>query len=518
MKVMTLTALYVVLLVLLGARAEAMPQSAPSNLTACNVWARTIDLCWQDNSSNEDGFRVAMCTTGPTGNYTNIGITGPNVETFRVLNLQPTTTYWFKVRAYRGSTYSPYAGPIEVVTRSELPNAPSALNACNVWSTMLDLCWQDNSNNEDEFRIAMCSTGPSGNYNHIGTTPPNTQSFRVQGLQPSTTYWFKVRAANAAGYSDYSNIVQIQTSPPPVPAAPSALTACNVWTRMLDLCWQDNSSNEDEFRVAMCTTGPTGNFQNIGATAANTQSFRVQDLQPDTTYWFKVRAGLNGNYSPYAGPIEVRTRSELPSAPSALNACNVWSTRLDLCWQDNSNNEDEFRIAMCSTGPDGNFDHVGSTAANAQSFRVESLQPDTTYWFKVRAANAAGYSDYTTVVQVRTQLPPVPAAPTGLNACNVWSTRLDLCWQDNSNDEDEFRVAMCTTGPDGNFDHVGSAAANAQSFRVQQLQPETTYWFKVRAANAVTRTTRTSSRCRRILRPCPRRRATCEAIPRTRSP
>ncbi len=158
----------------------------------------------------------------------------------------------------------------------------------------------------------------------------NSTGFRVENLNPGTRYLFKVRAANGEGYSEYSNTIDVTTRIEP-PAAPGNLRVANLWARTIDLNWDDLSSNETEFRIAISRDGGA-NWDNIGALAANSTSFRVENLNPGTRYLFKVRAANGEGYSEYSNTIDVTTRIEPPAAPGNLRVANLWARTIDLNW------------------------------------------------------------------------------------------------------------------------------------------------------------------------------------------
>jgi hypothetical protein len=90
----------------------------------------------------------------------------------------------------------------------------------------------------------------------------------------------------------------------------------------------------------------------------------------------------------------------LPAAPSALAAVARGSRRVRLSWQDNSKDETAFHVEM-RTGR-GAFAEVAVVGANAVAAVVRGLVPRTRYAFRVRAANAAGFSPYSNVAAVVT--------------------------------------------------------------------------------------------------------------------
>ncbi len=89
-----------------------------------------------------------------------------------------------------------------------------------------------------------------------------------------------------------------------------------------------------------------------------------------------------------------------PSAPSGLAAVADSSSVIDLFWNDNSDNEDEFRVEVSSGGA---FADIGSVSADSTGVRIVGLSPDTTYSFRIRAySNADGYSSYSNTATATT--------------------------------------------------------------------------------------------------------------------
>src|SRR3989442_5550014 len=50
------------------------------------------------------------------------------------------------------------------------------------------------------------ATGPSGTYAQIATTAPGVSTYADSGLTAGTTYCYRTRAFNSAGFSAYSNV------------------------------------------------------------------------------------------------------------------------------------------------------------------------------------------------------------------------------------------------------------------------------------------------------------------------
>ena len=181
----------------------------PYGLRVANVWARTIDLNWDDRSDNETGFEVVMSDDGSVTERT-VGTVAAGKTSFRVEGLKPGGTYLFVVRAVNAAGVSAWSNTVGATTPNVPPAAPMNLRAGNVWARAIDLNWDDRSDNETEYRVAISRDG-GATWDNIAVLGANTTSFRVEGLKANTRYLFRVRAANAEGFSDYSNTLDMKT-------------------------------------------------------------------------------------------------------------------------------------------------------------------------------------------------------------------------------------------------------------------------------------------------------------------
>jgi C1A family cysteine protease len=80
-------------------------------------------------------------------------------------------------------------------------------------------------------------------------------------------------------------------------------------------------------------------------------------------------------------------------------------------------------------------------------------------------------------------LPPAPAAPSGLAANPISSDQINLSWADGSNNEDGFKVERCTGAGCSNFVQIGTVGANVQTYSSTGLSADTTYSYRVRSFN-----------------------------------
>ncbi len=414
-------------------RSAGVPQpppqipSQPGALAASAASSTQINLTWTDNSGNELGFKVerSMSASGP---WTVVATTPANATAYSNTALVPATTHFYRVRATNGIGDSPCTSTASATTLDAVPAPPSGLSAAAVSSTQINLAWTDNCTRETGFKVER-ATSASGPWTLIATVGANATAYSNTGLTASTSYHYRVCAANAAGDSPHTNTANATTPAAGVPAAPSALVATAVSSSQIDLRWTDNSSDETGFKVerAEAANGPWGQ---VATTAANATSYSNLYLTASKTYYYRVRAaGASGNsgYSNMASAV-----TNVPNAPSVLSATAAAWNQINLGWRDNSSNETGFEVerAASSGGP---WTRVATAAANAVAHSDTGLSESTTYYYRVRATNASGSSLYSNTASAstpRSDSTP-PSVPQSL-AARAGCGRIDLSWTASS--------------------------------------------------------------------------------------
>jgi hypothetical protein len=462
--------------VLCATTLAAVPGS-PTDLTATAVSSSQINLKWTDNAGNETDFLIQRSADGNT--FTDLGTVPPNTTAYSHTGLSAGTRVYYRVWARRGAQVSRASTNVADATTPALPQPPAAptnLAATAVSSSQINLSWTDNSTNELGFEVERSTDGIS--FSKIATITANT--FPNTGLAAAARYYYRVRAVNNAGPSGYSNVASATTSAPPlqVPTAPSGLSAAAVSSSQINLTWADNSNNETGFEVERSTDGVS--FSKIADNQPNT--FSNTGLSASTKYYYRVRAVNQAGASGYTNVASATTSAppvQVPAAPSNLSATAVSSSRIDLSWTDNSDNETGFEVDRSTDGI--SFSKIADSQSNTLS--NTGLPASTKYYYRVRAVNQAGASGYSNVAGATTSPPPKnpPAAPSSLSAAAMNSDQIDLGWQRNSTNETGFEIEQ-STAAGGPFTKI-SETKNLK-VTVLGLVGQTTYYFRVRAFNA----------------------------------
>jgi hypothetical protein len=459
------------------ATTEDVAPEDPTELGAVATGSSTVELSWTDGSNNEARFEVER-KEGAGGDWSQIGTPDPEATAFGDAGLTPKTTYVYRVRACNEVGCSAYSNEAGATTDEVAPEAPSGLIASATGSTTASLTWTDGSNNETRFEIER-KMGAGGDWVLVGTSGPDAAAFGDTGLTPNTTYTYRVRACNEVGCSAYSNEASAVTNEV-APEAPTGLDAVATGSTTVGLTWTDASDNEALFRVER-RRGTIGAWSEIGAPGPNMTGIGDTGLSPNTIYRYRVRACNGVGCSPYSNEAQARTDEVPPEAPSGLGAVASGATTVDLSWTDESNNETRFELER-KEGAGGSWGQIGTPDANATTYGDTGLDPSTTYFYRVRACNAAGCSAYADETNATTSEAP-PEAPTGLTAGETGSTTVTLGWTDGADNENLFRIER-KKGAGGVFAEITTRPENSTSFGDSGLSPNTTYFYRVMACNA----------------------------------
>jgi Fibronectin type III domain./Clostridium neurotoxin, N-terminal receptor binding. len=191
----------------------------------------------------------------------------------------------------------------------------------------------------------------------------------------------------------------------------------------------------------------------------------------------------NGEYLNIEHYINSVINTPTPSfirPPSNLVLQAVSPSQVNISWNDNSDDEDYFLLERSTDG--SNFSDIAQVTGTTWTDSTV-LQPNQSYWYRVKAVNATDASVYSAVVSVKT--PPLPSAPApasapvpgnGFQYAETAGGSLTLKWTGSEN-TDSFFVYF------GKDSLVLQAVVTNPSYTVNGLVDSTTYQWRIDSKN-----------------------------------
>jgi subtilisin family serine protease len=183
------------------------PPAAPTNLVAVTTSSSTIHLTWNDNASNETGYKLER---SPDGSAWSPLITLPvNTNSRDDTGLQPNTPYYYRVKAVNGDRSSAYSNTASAVTQS---SGPSLCNGD--FEQGSGVCWTEYSTHgwsiiSTSFpgsvspRSGSWAAWLGGDYDDLSYVE---QQVAVTAGSPYLAYYHWIASSDACGF-DYGGVL-----------------------------------------------------------------------------------------------------------------------------------------------------------------------------------------------------------------------------------------------------------------------------------------------------------------------
>lgn len=373
------------------------PPTVPTSLSTISVSATEVDVSWVDNSTSEDGFSIEQSIDGGS-TFTPIDSVGPNITTYASQDLSAATNYVFRVQAFNAAGNSNYTNAAGVTTPTgTIPAAPSGLMAAAASGTQVDLTWLDNSADESGFAIEQSTDGT--NFTAITTTDPDATTFAVQGLNPSTPYYFRIRATGTGGSSVYTSIVSATTTNVPLAITGVPITGV-AGTSVGGVLAMFTDSRAGDTPSAFSATIDWG----VDPIAAGTVTAANGVFSVSGNYSYSV----GGNYSltititrndgETTNSVSYATITDPTPTTPANPVASASNDGISVSW-DGVSGATSYLILRSATGQTGSFLQIGATSDGVTMQYFDAIsQAHATYYYEVQSKNTAGTSAPSAVV------------------------------------------------------------------------------------------------------------------------
>ncbi|MDQ7051600.1 MAG: fibronectin type III domain-containing protein [candidate division KSB1 bacterium] len=225
-----------------------------------------------------------------------------------------------------------------------------------------------------------------------------TTDFVVQGLEPGTTYYFRVYVTDLTGLKSASNIVVGTTSTDDPPRAVTVFEPLLAGKNNVQLTWTQSVDNDfSSYRVFRATQpGVTQSSKLRSIILRQTQTaFTDSGFVAGETYYYRVFVFDINGFSTGSNEVSITIPQDTPPEPVVLaQPVVIDSTRLRLSWS--QNNDDDFAyyaLYRSTTSP------VDTTAAPAvilsgdrrrTEYTDVSLTPRQVYYYRVFVVDKSG--------------------------------------------------------------------------------------------------------------------------------
>lgn len=262
------------------------------------------------------------------------------------------------------------------------PALPTGLAANAPAFNIINLTWQDNSNNETGFEIYR-KAASDPDFQMIGRVASNSTTYSDSSVTGSTAYAFKIQAVNDNGASGFTPNVNITTpAAPPVPGVPVGLALEALSVKSVQISF--SGSGQTGFEIQR-SVGSDNQFKTFRTITTTDPSVTVIDtgLFAHTLVYYKVRAiGVSGN-SDFCDEVSVTTLNSNPVIfPLGTKFIYYEGTSV---------------IPVNAGDPDG--DQMTISVSNLPTFATfdSAGNGKSILTFNTQMANMGGYSIYFTV-------------------------------------------------------------------------------------------------------------------------
>jgi hypothetical protein len=355
-----------------GPALTPVPPLVPTNFAASNITSSTVHISWQDNATDEQGYKV-LRRTG-TGQFIQIAALGPNSTSYDDSGLSPGTAYDYHVQCYNLAGYSDFTGGT-VTTKT---TAPTGLTA-TAGAGKVTLAWVAPGagvpNSYSIYRYTATDIPSTPTYTGVTAT-----NFADTDVTPGIEYFYKIVAVNAGGESGKS------VGASAIPTAPLA-TVAGRYVFYNNSAYDGSDPTANAADDAAIATDKSALLPGQTATAANytTYSRGLNGIMIDLAGLQNAAALGAADFTFTAGATadpSTWTAAPAPTSVSVRSGAGAGgSDRITLLWADNAIQNEWLQVTVNPT--------VNTGLAAADTFYFGNLIGDANGNASVTVADIA---------------------------------------------------------------------------------------------------------------------------------
>uniref|UniRef100_A0A8C3T571 Sidekick cell adhesion molecule 2 n=1 Tax=Chelydra serpentina TaxID=8475 RepID=A0A8C3T571_CHESE len=420
---------------------------------------------------------------------------------------------------------APSAPPILERTLDDVPGPPVGILFPEVRTTSVRLIWQPPAAPNGiilAYQITHRLNTTSANAATVEVLNPSARQYTAAGLQPESTYLFRITAQTRKGWGEAAEALVVTTEKRAHPQPPSKPEAQqeHVKARSVLLCWEPGSDGLSPVRYYTVQTRelPAGEWTLHSASVShNATSFVVDRLKPFTSYKFRVKATNDIGDSEYSQESESLTTLQAApeEAPTILSVTPHTTTSVLIRWQPPT--EDKlngillgFRIryrelvydglrsftTRSVTSPGAKWTELtpgyavrNLTGAGLTHHELDNLSKHRRYEIRMSVYNAAGEGPSSPPQEVFVGEAVPTAPPQNVAVQTATATQLDVTWEPppleaQNGDIQGYKIYFWEAQRQNGTERVKTLFLPENGAKLKNLTGYTSYLITVSAFNA----------------------------------
>jgi len=402
------------------------------------------------------------------------------------ISLDYETEYYWYVRAENDAGMSEWSDAWSFTTEIDVPEVPlltSPEDGAMDQPVVLMLSWNSAERAETyHLQVSEEDDFSSLFYDNDEITETTEE---IDNLDHQKEYFWRVRASNTTGTSDWSAIWNFTTveEAPEAPVLVSPVSDAQNISVDTVFAWEE-ADRAKSYHIQISSDPDFSEIEFLQTDITSTE-MEVAGLSHDTNYFWRVAAENSGGQSDWSEVWNFTTVVATADAPllvSPGDGVENISTDTVLVWEP-SERAETYHLQV-SVEQDFTEIELDNNGIEDTEFAVSGLDHGKTYYWRVRAENAGGYSDwseewsFTTIVAI----PVIPVLVSPQDEAEQIAVDTILVW-DESNGAENYMIQVST---DSDFSEIvveGSEITDSM-FEVTGLESLTTYYWRVRAWNS----------------------------------
>ncbi len=365
---------------------------------------------------------------------------------------------------------------------TSLPSGPSASAATGAQAAQFTANWLTTAGATTYYLDVATDVGFTSyvtgfDNNNVG----NVTGANVTGLTCNTTYYYRVRAANACGTSGNSSIITASTA---TSTGPTAAAASGVQQNQFTANWGALGGATAYYLTVSIDPTFSGGFVTgySPLTLGVVTSAAVTGLNCGTTYYYELTAGTGCGISNPSNVISQTTTSS-PGTPTATSATGLGQTQFTANWNSVAGATTYYLDVAIDAGfttfvP--GYDGV-SVPAPSTSYNVIGLACNTIYYYRVRSTSGCGSSSNSNTTTVTT----CGCTPTSTSATNVMSGSFSANWAAAGGAIGYYLDVATDNGFTGTLPGYNNLNIGlVTTYSVTGLNCNTNYYYRIRTQSA----------------------------------